>query len=187
MPDEHLPVAVGACADADRRDRERFRDPSGDRRRNGLEHERERASVLQGERVVAQLQRRFGGAPLRPEAAELRRRLRGQPDVRHHADVRLGDRADARDHASGALELDDVGAALLDEPDRARDRLLVRDLVRAERKVADDERAPRRPRHRAGQEDHLVERHRHGRLVAEHHHRGRVADEDQLDARLIGE
>ena len=89
------------------------------------------------------------------------------------------------DHPAGALELDAVGAALLEHPDRARDRLLVRDLVRAERQVADHERPVRRAGHRAREEDHLVERHRHGRLVAEHHHRRRVADEHELDARLV--
>ena len=119
------------------------------------------------------------------EAAELRGGLRRQADVAHDPDVRVGDRAHAREHPAGALELDDVRAALLDHPDRARDRLLVRDLVGAERQVADDERPPRRAGDRARQEDHLVERDRQRRLVAEHHHRGRVADEDQLDARLV--
>ena len=105
--------------------------------------------------------------------------------MRHHADVRVGDRAHARDHPSGAFELDDVRAAFLDEADRVADRLLVGDLVRAERQVADHERPLRAAGHRARQEDHLVERHRHGRLVAEHHHRRGVADEDQLDAGLV--
>ena len=37
--DEHLTVAVGACADPDRRNRERVGDPGGHRRRHGLEHD----------------------------------------------------------------------------------------------------------------------------------------------------
>ena len=45
--DEHLPVAVGAGADADGRNRELRRDPGGDRRGDGLEHERAAAGVLQ--------------------------------------------------------------------------------------------------------------------------------------------
>ena len=88
----------------------------------------------------------------------------------------------------GALELDRVGARLLDEADRVLDRLLVGDLERAERHVADDDRMPGRARDRARQEQHLVHRHRHGRaLVAEHDHRGRVADEDHVDACVLGE
>ena len=143
--------------------------------------------VLQRQRVLEQLQRRIGGAALCAEAAELRRRLRRQPDMRHHADVRLGDRAHARHHPSRPFELDEVGAAFLDEPDRARDGLLVGDLVRAERHVADHERSPRRAGDCAREEDHLVERHRERRLVAEHHLRRAVADEDQLDACLVRE
>ena len=50
------------------------------------------------------------------------------------------------------------------------DRVLVGDLVRAERHVADDERPLRAARDRARQEEHLVHRHRHGRVVAEHDH-----------------
>ena len=160
MPDEHLPVALGAGADPDRRDGERRGDPRGDRRRHRLEHDREAAGRLERERVVVEPERRVGRAALGAEAAELRRRLRRQADVAHHADVRVRDRADARDHPAGALELDDVGAALLHHPDRARDRLLVGDLVRAERQVADHERPARRARDRAREEDHLVERHR---------------------------
>ena len=58
----------------------------------------------------------------------------------------LDDRRHARDHRAGALELDDVGAGLLDEADRVLDRLLVGDLERAERHVADDDRPARAAR-----------------------------------------
>ena len=105
----------------------------------------------------------------------------------HDPDVRLGDRTHPGEHPPGALELDDVGAALLDHSDRAGNGLLVGHLVGAERQIADHERTRRRPGHRPGQEDHLVERHRQGRRVAEHDHRCRVADEDHLDARLVGD
>ena len=44
--------------------------------------------------------------------------------------------------APGALELDRVGARLLDEADRVSHRLVVGDLERAERHVGDDERTP---------------------------------------------
>ena len=57
------------------------------------------------------------------------------------ADPGLDDRARARDHRPGALELDDVRARLLDEADRVPDGVLVGDLVRAERHVADDDAA----------------------------------------------
>ena len=50
---------------------------------------------------------------------------------------------DARERRPGALELDRVGAGLLDEADRVVHRLLVGDLERAEGHVGDDERPPR--------------------------------------------
>ena len=98
--------------------------------RDRLEHEREAARLLERERVVVERERRRGGAALRPEAAELRRRLRRQPDVADDADVRLGDRPQPATAIRPApSSLTQVGAALLDHPDRARDRLLVGDLV----------------------------------------------------------
>ena len=67
-------------------------------------------------------------------------------------------------------------------------RLLVGDLVGAERQVGDDERPPCAPRvDRAREDEHLVHRRGHGRVVAEHDHRGGVADEDQVDAGGVGE
>ena len=59
-------------------------------------------------------------------------------------------RAHAREHRPGALELHGVGAGLLDEADGVLDRVLVRDLKRAERHVGDDERPPRAARRPRG-------------------------------------
>ena len=66
-------------------------------------------------------------------------------------------------------------------------RLLVGDLERAERQVGDDERTPRAARHRAREQEHLVHRRGHGRVVAEDDHGRRVADEDEVDAGGIGD
>ena len=95
--------------------------------------------------------------------------------------------ADAGEHRARALELDGVGARLLDEADRVPDGVLVGDLERAERHVGDHERPARAARDRAGEDEHLLHRRRDGRVVAEHGHRGRVADEHEVGARLVGE
>ena len=76
---------------------------------------------------------------------------------------------------------------LLHEAHRVLDGVLVGHLVRAERHVGDDERPPRTARHRAREHEHLVHRGRHGRVVAEHGHRRRVAHEDDVDAGLVGQ
>ena len=99
----------------------------------------------------------------------------------HDPDAGARDRADARERRARTLELDHVGAALLDEANRVVDGVVVRGLVGAERHVADDQGALGRSRDRAGEEEHLVHRHRHGRVVPEDDHRGSVADKDQVD------
>ena len=89
VADEDLPVASGTGADADGWNRQGACDVAGDVRRNGLEHQRKRAGVLQGERV--------GRSALPPRrlcrlldvATHLMDRLRLQAEVTHHrnADV----------------------------------------------------------------------------------------------------
>ena len=90
--DEHLPVAVAAGADPDRRDLEVLRDVRRDRRRHRFQHEREGAGVLQSARVRDEPHRLGGRLALGPEAAERRRRLRRQADVADHRDPGLDDR-----------------------------------------------------------------------------------------------
>ncbi len=163
------------------------RDPRRDDGRDGLEHEREAARRLQRARVLDQALRLLRRPALRPETAQRGRRLRCQADVPHHRDAGRHDGHHAAQHRTGALELDRVGARLLDEADRVLDRGLVRDLERAERHVRHDERPPRAACDRAREHDHLVHRGRHGRVVSEDGHRGRVADEHDVGAGLVGQ
>jgi hypothetical protein len=186
--DEHLAVRVAARADADRRHCEPSRHFGSDRCGDGLENDGERAGVLERERALDQLCGGCGRLALRLEAAELRGRLGRQADVPHDRDARVDDRLHSRDHRACALELDRVRAGLLDEADRVLECLFVGDLEGAERHVADDDRMPCRAHDGARHEQHLLHRHRDGRaLVAEDDHRRRVADEDDLDARVLGE
>ncbi len=187
MPDEHLTVRPGAGADADRRHREAAGDLLRDGRRHGLEHDREASGGLERERIGEEADGLVRRPALRLEAAEHRRRLRGQADVTHHRDARADDRRDAGQGRACALELDGVRAGLLDEADRVLERLGVRDLERAERHVGDHERPARTARHRARQHDHLVHRRGDGGVVAEDGHRRRVADEDEVGAGLVRE
>ena len=66
------------------------------------------------------------------------------------------DRPGALDRGAAALELDRVAAGLLDEALRVRDRLLVGELVGAERHVADQQRRPQPAADRLRQHQHLV-------------------------------
>ena len=145
MEHEHLPVAAGACPDADRRDLELAADALGDRRRYCLEHEQERARGLGGVRVVQQAQRRLGGLALGAVAALRGRRLRRQPEVGDDRDARARQRADAREHGARALQLDGLRAGLLEEPPGGAQGVLVAHLVRHERQVGDHQGAACRP------------------------------------------
>ena len=105
----------------------------------------------------------------------------------HHGHPRVDDRPDARQHRTCSFELHRVRTRLLHEADRVANRVLVGDLERAERHVRDDERALRTACDRSGEDEHLLHRRRHGGVVAEDGHRGGVADEHEIGARLVRE
>ncbi len=139
---QHLAVGRGPGADADHRHVDQRHQLLGDGRRNGLEHDREAARLLQRQHLLDDPRGAAGTAALGAVAAQRGRGLGRQADVAHHRDPGLHDRSGARDRRRvAALELDRVGAALLDEPHRGAHRLLVGLLVGAERQVGDQERA----------------------------------------------
>ncbi len=101
----------------------------------------------------------------------------------HHGDAGADDRAGTAHRClSAALELDDVAAGLLDHPHRGRDRLLVGDLVGAERQVADQQGRVQAAPHGAGEHQHVLEDDGRRGVVAEHGRGGGVADEHEIDA-----
>ena len=108
-------------------------------------------------RASARTSSRLVAAALHPVAADGVLALRGEADVGHHRDAGAGDRLDLRGDAAAALELDGVRAALLHEPDGGAQRLGRALLVRAERQVADDQRALGGADHRAYQGEQLVD------------------------------
>ncbi len=105
----------------------------------------------------------------------------------HHRDAGGDDALDAREHRSCALELDRICSCLLYEADGVAHRVLVRDLKRTEGHVSDDERSAGAARHGPREDQHLLHRRRDRRLVAEHGHRRRVADENEVCPSLVGE
>ena len=88
LPDQHLPVAVDARADADGGDHQLGGHPLGDVGGHHLQHDREGARVLQGQGGAHQLVTGVAAA-LHPVAPELVLALRREADVRHdrHAGV----------------------------------------------------------------------------------------------------
>ena len=158
-------------------------DGAGDR----LEDDREAARLLQRQCLGGDAGGRPGVAPLGLPAAERGRGLGGQADVAHHRDAGADDRArPARRGLAAALQLHDLAAALLDHPHGGRDRLLVGDLIGAERQVADQQRGAQAAADGARQHQHVGQLDRGRGGVAEHGGGGRVADQHQVHARGLG-
>ncbi len=102
----------------------------------------------------------------------------------HHRDPRADDRARAAGGSGpAALQLDRVAARLLDHPDGGGDRLLVADLIGAEREVADHQGGLQPAAYRPGKHEHVVKVDGGRRVVAEDRGRGGVADEHEVHAR----
>ena len=182
---EHLAVGAGAGADPDHRDLHVVHDRVGHLGGDRLEHDREAARLLQLERVVEHPLGALGGPALRAVAAERRRGLGREADVAHDRHAGAHDRPRALGHRASALELDRVAAGLLDEAMRGGDRLGVGRLVGAERQVADQQRRPQAAPDGGGEHQELLDRHRHGVLVAEHVVGGAVAYEHDVGAGLL--
>jgi hypothetical protein len=125
----------------------------------------------------------LGGPALRAAAAERRGGLGRQAHVTHHRDSRRDDRPYSRDlSGSTALELDGVGAGLLDEALRGTDRLLVGGLIGAEGEIGDEQRAVHAAPRGGGQHQHLLDGHRDRGVVAEDDLGTGVADEHDVGA-----
>ena len=185
MQHEHLPVGGGSSPDPDRRDAQRVRDRARQLAGHALEHDAERTGLLQPLRIGQDARRLGVSLALDLEAAHLVDELRRQADVTHDRDADLGEPARDFDHPASAFELDRVHAGLLHEAAGARDRLLDRRVIGHERHVADQQRLLGAPSDGLRVVQHVVQRHRQRRRVAEHHHAEAVADQQDGDSRLV--
>mmetsp|Transcript_11768 Transcript_11768/g.47490 ORF Transcript_11768/g.47490 Transcript_11768/m.47490 type:complete len:356 (-) Transcript_11768:215-1282(-) len=189
---QDLTIRVRPRADADDRNLDALRQRPSDDRGNALGDDAEGPRVLQRHGVVEDLARLDGRPTLRSEAAQRRDRLRRQTHVAHRRDAAVVYQfRDGRRDAPAALDLDGVGAALLDDAHRRPQSVLGGFLVRPKRQIAHQERRPRTVRrrepapHGLAVVDHLVQRHRLRRRVAELDHAERVADEGDVHARAV--
>ena len=165
------------------------RDLLGEVERDALEDDREGARLLDRARIGDDALTLAGSAAatstLHTVPAHAVDRLRRQADVGHDRDVDGSERGDGVRHGDAALELHRLGAAFLDQAAGVAQRILRAHLVGEERQVADEQRPLPRARHHAAVVDHLVERHRQGRVESLDDHAERVADQDDVDARMV--
>ena len=129
--DEDLAARAGAGADADRGDAEPLRDGGGQLLRNELQDHRERAGFLDRQGVVEERAGLVAGLALDADlAAHPVLGLRGPADVAHGRDAGADEGLDDAGGADAALDLDGLGAAVLEEPARVLERLVGRGIRR---------------------------------------------------------
>ena len=161
----------------------------GDRGGDRLEHDREAAGLLQGERLGGDPCAAAGGAPLRLPATERGRGLRASGRRGPSRGCRRPTIARARltDASPPPSSLTASQPASLTMRTARRDRLLVGDLIGAERQVADQAAAcAGRGARRAASTSMSSSSTGVVSVVAEHGRRGGVADEHQVDAGRLG-
>ena len=97
----------------------------------------------------------------------------------HHWDLGVDDLLDHRESLTPALKLHRVRTGT-HQPSSVAHRLLLGNVVTHPRQIADDVAVGLGPSHRRGVMHHVVDRDLEGVVVAEHHHRDRIADQDQI-------
>ena len=184
---KHLPVAVHAGPDADGGNRDRLGHAPGDRRRHQLQHHGAGASLGERLGVLDQPVGRGGVAALDLVAAEGVHRLGGEPEVSHHRNASLHQRAHRLDHVAPALELHTRRVGLLQHASRVPDRLGDRHLIGEERHVHEQQRGGRAAANRGRVIDHLVERGAERGLLPGDHLVEGVAHEQHVHLRALQE
>ena len=125
--------------------------------------------------------------PLRHEPAGLVHRLRPQADVAHHGHARVDETRHERRHPRTALDLDRLRTALLERAPRVAHRVVFPRLVTHERHVEHDVRPLAAAHDGARVMEHFVHHHFERVRHSENDHRDAVADEQNVDTRLLGE
>ncbi len=88
-------------------------------------------------------------------------------------------------HRPAALQFHGIHAAVLQQTTGVAHRLGPVSLVGHERHIADEIRVLRPAPHGLAVVQHLVHRHRHGGIIAQHHHAQRITDQDRVQSRPI--
>jgi len=190
--DAHLTVALLAGADADHRKGELRAQIRRQLLGHVFKHQRKAAGGLQ-----------IAGLSLEPlladgvlglaAVAQLVHGLGGQPQMPHHRNAAAHQPIHhLQGFRFGSLQLHACGGTVLQHLAGGGHRRIGSALVAEERQVGDDQRplvgrALQAAPHGAGVQDHLLQGHRQGGGVAEHHHRQGVAHQDHIGAGLFHE
>ncbi len=177
-----MPVRSPTGADADGRNFQLLGDQFRDAVGNGFKFQHETARVLNGQRVVQNLHRRFRSTALDFEPTEHRHGVWSQADVRGSGNARVDERFENVGLALATLGFDGVATASLHQPGGVFQCQIDR-AVALIRHAAEHERVGRPAANRLTVHGHHVHRGWHGGTVAVSDHRQTITDDGHIDAR----
>jgi len=188
--DAHLAITAVAGADADHRDGQLGAEAGSQLRRHVLQHQREAAGRLQIQGGAAQtlLADRIVGLTA---IAKAMHRLGSEPQMGHHRDAAAHQ---AIHHGDGfrftTLQFDGSSRAVLEHTAGSGHGIINAALVAEKRQIGHDQRLltrgpPQAAADGARVQDHLLQCHRQGGGMAEHHHRQGIAHQDHIGAGLL--
>ena len=182
---QHLAIALWPGANADGRNGQLGGDHGAHLPRHAFQHHAEAARALHCDGIAHELLDGGQRFALHLIAAHGVQRLRRKPDVSHDRNFRVAQAHDQLAALLSALDLHRLGAGFLDKPRGVAHRFVSGQMVRAIGHVGNEQRALGSAPGCAGVVQHLIHAHRHGVLVAQHHHGQRVAHQDHVNAGLI--
>ena len=187
LPDQHLPVAAAAGADADGDDVQLPGDEGGQLGGHALQHHHKSPCFLDGQGILQDLPGSVFSLALDLEAPHGVAGLGGHPHVGAYRDAAGGDGPDPVADRRAPFQLHGVGAGLLHQPAGVGHRLLHGDLIAHKGHVHHHEGGLAGPGHAAAVDDHLLHGDGEGVRIALHGHAQAVPHQDGVDAGLIHE
>ncbi|PAV67953.1 hypothetical protein WR25_02895 [Diploscapter pachys] len=123
LGDQHLPVALRRCTDADRGTGDLLRDANRDRLHHAFDHDGERTRFGDGDGIADDLLRLRIGPSARAITPQHVHRLWRQADMAHDGNAAFGQEANGGRHRRAAFQLHGRSAGLLQQPRGAFERL----------------------------------------------------------------
>ena len=180
-----MPRRGAAGADGEGENLDRLLDRLADLRRHRLDLHADGAGLLDGFGVIDNRQGALDGAALEFETAVGMHEMRAHADMAHDRHTGVGDRFDDLEFLAPTLHFDNLGAALLHQPQGVMDRQ-VGGGVGPEGHGRQGQGMGRAAPHRANMLDHLIDGQRQGGVMAINGHRQAVANADHVDAGALG-
>ena len=175
---------MGARADPNSRNSQRFGDLGSGIRGDHLENDSKSSCFLNSKSIGEQLFETVT-SPLDHVTSESVLALRCKADVSHQGDAGIHDASDLFGATHTALELDCMCAGFLHKAERGVKCLVRSSLVGAERHICNDERSRDSPGDSTRERDQVINAHRQSGVVTVNVVASRIAHEQEIDSRFV--